>query len=87
MIEGFRRTRRVLDEFQPDFCLIWGDDQYENYRDDCVPAFSILAYDEVEVQPWLHNPARRELLGMNPKTKASPFVGIGRAASTWHRLC
>ena len=55
MIDGFQRARRVLDEFQPDFCVIWGDDQYENYRDDCVPAFSILAYDEVEVQPWLHN--------------------------------
>src|SRR5918995_466878 len=55
MIEGFRRARRVLDEFQPDFCVIWGDDQYENYCDDCVPAFSILAYDAVEIQPWLHN--------------------------------
>jgi hypothetical protein len=54
-IEGFRRARRELDKFQPDFCVIWGDDQYENYRDDCVPAFSVLAYDSAEVQPWLHN--------------------------------
>ena len=39
MIEGFRRARRELDKFQPDFCVIWGDDQYENYRDDCVQRF------------------------------------------------
>jgi len=55
MIEGFRRARRALDQFQPDFCIIWGDDQYENYREDCVPAFSVLAYDAAEVQPWLHS--------------------------------
>jgi hypothetical protein len=55
MIERFRLARRALDEFKPDFCVIWGDDQYENYREDCVPAFSILAYDSVEATPWLHD--------------------------------
>ena len=55
MIDGFRMARRALDEFQPDFCVIWGDDQFENYREDCVPAFSVLAYDQAEFQPWLHN--------------------------------
>jgi len=52
MIEQFRKIRRELDAFEPDFVLIWGDDQYENFREDCVPAFSILAYDTVELQPW-----------------------------------
>jgi len=55
MIDGFRMTRRALDEFNPDFCVIWGDDQYENYRDDCVPPFSVLAYDRVEIFPWRDN--------------------------------
>src|SRR3954462_14161823 len=52
MIEEFRRIRRELDAFEPDVVLIWGDDQYENFREDCVPAFSILAYDALEFQPW-----------------------------------
>jgi hypothetical protein len=52
MIDEFRKTRRELDAFNPDFVLIWGDDQYENFREDCVPAFSILAYDSVDIQPW-----------------------------------
>ncbi len=43
MIERFRLARQALDKFQPDFCVLWGDDQYENYREDCIPAFSILA--------------------------------------------
>jgi hypothetical protein len=55
MIDGFRRARAALEEFNPDFCVIWGDDQFENYREDCVPPFSILAYESVEVQPWLRD--------------------------------
>jgi len=34
---------------------MWGDDQFENFREDCVPPFSVLAYDGAEFQPWLHN--------------------------------
>ena len=52
MIHYFRKARAELDAFQPDFVLLWGDDQYENYREDCVPPFSVLAYDSVDVQPW-----------------------------------
>ena len=52
LIHHFRKIRAELDAFEPDFVLLWGDDQYENYREDCVPPFSVLAYDSVDVQPW-----------------------------------
>jgi hypothetical protein len=52
LIEQFRKIRAELDAFNPDFVVIWGDDQYENFREDCVPPFSILAYDSVDIQPW-----------------------------------
>ena len=52
LIDQFRRIRAELDAFRPDFVLIWGDDQYENFREDCVPSFCILAYDAVDIQPW-----------------------------------
>ena len=52
LIDQFRKIRAELDAFRPDFVLIWGDDQYENFREDCVPSFCILAYDAVEFQPW-----------------------------------
>ena len=29
--------------------MVWGDDQYENFREDVVPAFCVLAYDDLEV--------------------------------------
>ncbi|HKA46491.1 MAG TPA: hypothetical protein VKF40_31140 [Burkholderiales bacterium] len=52
LLEGFRDARRRLDEFAPDCVLIWGDDQYENFKEDVIPPFSVLAYDAIEHRPW-----------------------------------
>ncbi|MBS0641727.1 MAG: extradiol ring-cleavage dioxygenase [Proteobacteria bacterium] len=51
-VEGFRRVRKALDDFAPDFVLIFGDDQYENFREDGVPPFCVFALDEVESRPF-----------------------------------
>ena len=37
----FRAIRKILDDFNPDFVLVWGDDQYENFKEDIVPAFCL----------------------------------------------
>ncbi len=52
MVAGFRKLRKELDEFNPDFVVIWGDDQYENFREDIIPPFCVLAYDEFECKPF-----------------------------------
>jgi hypothetical protein len=52
MLVGLRRARTALDEFKPDFVIIWGDDQYENFQEDVIPAFTVLAYPTQEVHPW-----------------------------------
>jgi Catalytic LigB subunit of aromatic ring-opening dioxygenase len=49
---GLARTREALDEFEPDVVLVWGDDQYENFREEVVPPFCVLAYGETRVQPF-----------------------------------
>ena len=51
---GLQRVKVAIDDFKPDFVLICGDDQYENFRDDLIPPFSILAYDDMLVYPWKH---------------------------------
>jgi hypothetical protein len=43
----FALMRDELDRFHPDFVLIWGDDQYENFKEDGIPPFAVLAYDSV----------------------------------------
>jgi Catalytic LigB subunit of aromatic ring-opening dioxygenase len=49
---GFDAIGGALDGFGPDVVVIFGDDQYENFREDTVPPYSVLAYDDLEVQPW-----------------------------------
>jgi hypothetical protein len=52
LVDGFRKTREVLDRFNPDVVLIWGDDQYENFHEDVVPAFCVYIEDEFRCKPF-----------------------------------
>ena len=52
LIEGFDRIGRAIDDFAPDFVLIWGDDQYENFKRNLVPPYALLAYGDLQVEPW-----------------------------------
>jgi hypothetical protein len=45
LVGWMERVRAALDAFNPDFVLIWGDDQYENFREDIIPPYCIAAYD------------------------------------------
>ncbi len=52
MLRGIRAVREALDDFNPDFIIVWGDDQYENFKENLIPPFCVLAYDDMEVFPW-----------------------------------
>jgi hypothetical protein len=52
LIADFERTRQAIDAFRPDAVVIWGDDQYENFREDVIPPYGILAYENLDIQPW-----------------------------------
>lgn len=52
LADDFRRVRQELDRFEPDLVLIWGDDQYENFREDIVPPFCLLGYEDMVLKPW-----------------------------------
>lgn len=52
IVEGFRRARKALDEFNPEVVLIWGDDQYENFHEDVVPPFCVFIEEEWQTTPF-----------------------------------
>ena len=52
VFSAFRTLRDEIDAFRPDFILMWGDDQYENFQEDIIPPFCVLAYDTLEFQPF-----------------------------------
>src|SRR6185295_9181141 len=39
----FTEARAALDAFKPDVIIMWGDDQNENFTEDFVPPFAVLA--------------------------------------------
>lgn len=52
LFKAFRKIREEIDAFRPDFIVIWGDDQYENFQEDIIPPFCVLAYDRVGFRPF-----------------------------------
>jgi Catalytic LigB subunit of aromatic ring-opening dioxygenase len=49
LVADLARVRTALDAFRPDLVVVWGDDQYENFREEVVPPFCVLAYGDLEV--------------------------------------
>ena len=52
---AYRKARECIDEFKPDFVLIFGDDQYEVFKEDCIPPFAVLAIDNVQIKDSPHS--------------------------------
>lgn len=52
LLENLSRCRDALDRFAPDLVVVWGDDQYENFREEVIPPFCVLAYGDVAVDPF-----------------------------------
>ena len=52
LLADLAQCRAALDEFRPDVLVVWGDDQYENFREEIVPSFCVCAYDDTEVDPF-----------------------------------
>jgi hypothetical protein len=48
---SLRKVRAAIDAFKPDFIVVWGDDQYENFREEIVPPYCIYAHDAFEYGP------------------------------------
>ena len=76
LVNAFRKTREEIQAFDPDFILIWGDDQYENFREDIIAPFCVLAYDHVECVPFSgkDGSARRNVWG-EPADKVFRYRG------------
>jgi len=82
LVDGFRRARRALDDFKPDFVLIWGDDQYENFHEDLVPPFAVYGLPEIPVEPYKGSPVMltRENVWGQPEDLYTKWRGHPEAA-------
>src|SRR3954453_9170622 len=58
-LAGFDRVRHALAEFEPDVVIVFGDDQYENFKEDLIPPFAVLAYESMDTLPWTNMKRRK----------------------------
>ena len=77
LVEGFRAVRKALDDFAPDFVVIFGDDQYENFREDMIPPFCVFAAPEMVSRPFARSNAFFPNVNVwgEPQDKAFPTPG------------
>ena len=81
MVVGFRTLRAELDAFNPDYVIVWGDDQYENFKEDIIPPFCVLAYDEITCKPFTnHDGSAKENVWNEPADKLFQYPGHPQAA-------
>jgi Catalytic LigB subunit of aromatic ring-opening dioxygenase len=52
LLNGLAWCREAIDAFRPDLLVVWGDDQYENFREEVIPSFCVLAYDDTDVEAF-----------------------------------
>ncbi|WP_063016050.1 extradiol ring-cleavage dioxygenase [Nocardia nova] len=52
LLADLERCRAAIDDFDPDVLIVWGDDQYENFREEVIPSFCVLAYPDTVVHPF-----------------------------------
>jgi hypothetical protein len=71
---GFRTLRDEIAAIRPDLIVMWGDDQYENFQEDVIPPFCVLAYEQLEFQPFKRL-GRRPNIWDEPSDKTFTWPG------------
>ena len=61
MWANFRKQRKIVDDFNPDFIVIIADDQYENFQETIIPPFCVFGLDDdFEQEVWSHGFAGKQ---------------------------
>jgi hypothetical protein len=74
LLKSFRVMKAEIEAFNPDFIVMFGDDQYENFKEDIIPPFCVLAYDKIEFTPFKRTRGRPNIWG-EPEDKVFKFDG------------
>jgi hypothetical protein len=74
VFSAFRTIREEIDAFKPDLIVMWGDDQYENFKEDIIPPFCVLAYEKLDFMPYKRLRGRPNIWG-EPEDKVFSNAG------------
>lgn len=74
LVGWMNKVREALDAFRPDYVIMFGDDQYENFHEDVVPPYCVCAFDE-----FTYSPPAGNVWGEAPDKKVT-VKGVPRIA-------
>ncbi|MBV1876927.1 MAG: hypothetical protein KUG79_04725 [Pseudomonadales bacterium] len=77
--EALSTVRQAIDDFAPDAIIIFGDDQYENFKEDVIPPFNMYCMDSFPAQPFTFVNTKENIWGVDPEHKFS-VPGAGKLA-------
>ncbi|MBV1906333.1 MAG: hypothetical protein KUG75_09675 [Pseudomonadales bacterium] len=63
---ALKEVRKVIDDFAPDAILMFGDDQYENFKEDIIPPFNMYCMDEFPARPFTFINSVDNIWGVDP---------------------
>ncbi|MCZ6887441.1 MAG: extradiol ring-cleavage dioxygenase [Gammaproteobacteria bacterium] len=53
--KALSEIRAEIDDFAPDAVIIFGDDQYENFKEDIIPPFNVFCMESFEATPYMNS--------------------------------
>jgi len=79
--KALKEVRKAIDDFAPDTIIIFGDDQYENFKEDIIPPFNMYCMDEFPAQPFTFVNSNQNIWGVEPEDTFT-IPGAGKLART-----
>ena len=83
-VAGVREARQALDDFAPDVVVIFGDDQYENFKEDIIPPFCVSIADQYETQPHMRSFPRPQRPNVWEEPYDKTFITAGHRQAAKH---
>ena len=66
LVGQWRRLKAALDDFQPDFILVWSKDHLESLGRYAVPKYWIQAHEQVAIKPYTQFGSPKNIFGEDP---------------------
>ena len=79
--KALKEVRKAIDDFAPDAVIIFGDDQYENFKEDVIPPFNMYCMDEFPARPFKFVNSNKNIWGVDPEHTFT-VPGAGQLART-----
>ncbi len=78
-VASVKKLRAAIEDFKPDAVIIFGDDQYENFKEDLITPYCVYIMPEFKMQPFRWNRGDKWVPNVWGEPREKEFVYPGAA--------